>query len=108
MRAHAQGKSDGGGTTVRHIHAVSLMTESANRWLASLDENQRAKATFQFTDDERSNWFYVPIERKGLPLREMAPYQKHLATALLASGLSQTALIKAVTIMSLEDVLKTM
>ena len=54
------------------------------------------------------DWHYIPKERKGLTLREMSPYQKHLATALLASGLSQTAYIKAVTIMSLEDVLKTM
>ena len=38
----------------------------------------------------------------------MTPYQKHLASGLLASGLSQTAYIKAVTIMSLEDVLKSM
>src|SRR6185437_16943746 len=74
---NAQGKA-GNGSTVRHVHAISLMTECAKRWLASLDENQRAKATFQFTDDERSNWFYVPIVRKGLPLREMTPYQKHL------------------------------
>jgi hypothetical protein len=36
----------------------------------------------------------------------MTPYQKHLASALLAAGLSQTGYIKAVTIMSLEDVLK--
>ena len=35
-------------------------------------------------------------------------YQKHLASALLAAGLSQTGYIKAVTIMSLEDVLKVM
>jgi hypothetical protein len=39
-------------------------------------------------------------------LREMTPYQKHLASALLAAGLSQTGYIKAVTIMSLEEVLK--
>lgn len=36
----------------------------------------------------------------------MTPYQKHLANALLAAGLSQVGYIKAVTIMSLEDVLK--
>jgi hypothetical protein len=34
------------------------------------------------------------------------PSQKHLASAVLAAGLSQTGYIKAVTIMSLEDVLK--
>jgi len=89
-----------------HVHAASLMTECANRFLAALDANQRGKATFAFDTDERRNWHFIPKERKGLPLREMTPYQKHLASALLASGLSQTGYIKAVTIMSLEDVLK--
>ena len=90
-----------------HTHAVSLMTETANRLLAALSPEQRAKATFAFADDERMDWHYIPKERKGLTLREMTPYQKPLASALLASGLSQAAYIKAVTIMSLEDVLKT-
>lgn len=99
-----------------HADAASLMTECANRFLASLDANQRGKATFAFDTDERMNWHFVPNgtrisadtvgERKGLPLREMMPHQKHLASALLAAGLSQTGYIKAVTIMSLEDVLK--
>ena len=82
------------------------MTEAANHFLAALTPEQRGKATFPFTDAERSNWHYVPIERKGLPLREMSPFQKHLASALLSAGLSQTGYIKAVTIMSLEDVLR--
>ena len=89
-----------------HTHAASLMTECANRFLAALDAKQRSKATFPFDSDERMNWHFIPKERKGLPLREMTPYQKHLAHALLAAGLSQAGYIKAVTIMSLEDVLK--
>ena len=89
-------------------NSASVMTEAANRFLASLTPDQRAKATFSFEDAERMHWFYVPIERKGLPLREMSPYQKHLASALLAAGLSQSGYIKAVTIMSLEDVLRIM
>ena len=92
-----------------HIgHAVSLMSECANRFLAALDDNQRGKASFPFDTDERMNWHFIPKERKGLPLREMTPYQKHLASGLLAAGLSQMGYIKAVTIMSLEDVLKIM
>jgi hypothetical protein len=91
-----------------HVHAASLMTECANRFLAALDSNQRGKATFPFDADERMNWHFIPKERNGLPLREMTPYQKHLASSLLAAGLSQTGYIKAVTIMSLEDVLKVM
>jgi hypothetical protein len=90
------------------VHAESLMTECAKRFLASLDTGQRGKTTFPFDTDERMNWHFIPKERKGLPLREMKPYQKHLASALLAAGLSQTGYIKAVTIMSLEDVLKIM
>jgi hypothetical protein len=89
-------------------NSASVMTEAANRFLASLTAEQRAKATFQLGDEERMHWFYVPIERKGLPLREMSPYQKHLASALLSAGLSQTGYMKAVTIMSLEDVLRIM
>ena len=91
-----------------HVHAASLMTECANRFLASLDPDQRGKALLPFDSDERMNWHYIPKERKGLPLREMASHQKHLASALLAAGLSQTGYIKAATIMSLEDVLKVM
>jgi hypothetical protein len=89
-----------------HVPVVSVMTETANRFLAALTPEQGAKAIFQFSDDERMNWHFIPKERKGLSLREMSPYQKHLASALLAAGLSQTGYIKAVTIMSLEDVLK--
>ena len=94
------------GGAYHHVHAVSVMTETANRFLAALNPEQRAKATFQFTDDERMDWHFIPKERKGLTLREMSSHQRHLASALLAAGLSQTGYIKAVTIMSLEDVLK--
>lgn len=106
---HAQDRKQTTSSGVKHHgYGISLMTETANRFLAALSSEQRSKATFPFADDERFDWHYIPKERKGLTLREMTPYQKHLATALLASGLSQTAYIKAVTIMSLEDVLKTM
>ena len=88
------------------VHAASLMAECATRFLSALDPDQRGKATFAFDTDERMNWHFIPKERKGLSLRDMTPYQKHLASALLAAGLSQTGYIKAVTIMSLEDVLK--
>jgi hypothetical protein len=69
------------------VPAASLMTECANRFLAALNVQQRAKATFSFDTDERLNWHYIPRERSGMPLRDMTPYQKHLASALLAAGL---------------------
>ncbi len=111
--SHAQDHSPGPGpaspgAVTHHPSALSVMTASADRFLAALSPEQRAKATFLLDEDERLNWHYIPKERNGLPLREMLPYQKHLASALLASGLSQSGYIKAVTIMSLEDVLRIM
>src|SRR5436305_3046780 len=85
--------------------SVSIMTDAAKTFLASLTPEQRAAAMFPFDSDERMNWFYTPVPRKGLPLREMGPGQKKLATALLSAGLSQRGMIKTSTIMSLEDVL---
>ena len=82
------------------------MTLAAQHFLASLTPEQRAQATFPFQDDERQNWHFIPKERKGLPLLDMHAAQKALAHALLAAGLSQQGYIKAVTIMSLEDVLR--
>ncbi|PYT29811.1 MAG: hypothetical protein DMG57_10450 [Acidobacteria bacterium] len=82
------------------------MTQAARHFLASLTPEQQAKATFPFRSEERLNWHFIPRERKGLPLLDMTPPQRDLAHALLAAGLSQRGYIKAVTIMSLEDVLR--
>jgi hypothetical protein len=90
------------------LDSVSVMSEAANRLLASLTPEQRAQATFKFDDAERVNWHFIPKVRKGLPLMDMASHQKHLATALLSAGLSQQGFMKAVTIMSLDDVLRIM
>jgi Protein of unknown function (DUF3500) len=90
------------------IESSTVMTKAAQHFLASLTPEQRAKATFTFQEDERLNWHYIPKERKGLPLLEMSMAQKALAHALLSAGLSQQGYIKAVTIMSLDDVLRIM
>lgn len=108
QHSHAQTKNAAASGLQRHTHSVSVMSETANRLLAALDANQKTKAQFPFDDPERFRWFYTPVERKGLTWSEMSPYQRHLASALLAAGLSQTGYIKAVTIMSLEDVLRMM
>jgi hypothetical protein len=98
--------SHGGAVNSQEIQIAPLMAECAKRFLAGLDPGQRARATFAFDADERKNWHFIPKDRKGVALREMSPYQKHLASGLLAAGLSQKGYIKAVTIMSLEEVLK--
>ena len=83
-----------------------VMSDAAKAFLASLTPEQKARATFSFTVEERMNWHFIPRERKGLALRDMTPSQKQLAHALLSAGLSQQGVIKAHTIMSLEEVLR--
>ena len=92
------------------------MQSAAEAWLASLNNEQRAKATFEFSNsDQRETWHFVPGNnfaqtykrpRLGLTFIDMAPEQRHLADTLLASGLSLQGFIKAKTIMSLEDILR--
>jgi hypothetical protein len=81
------------------------MRDAANNFLAALDDNQKAKATYEFSNDERFDWHFIPKPRKGLPLKEMTPSQRALAHALLSSGLSHRGFAKATTIMSLEQIL---
>jgi len=81
------------------------MAEAANKFLASLDAGQKAKASFDFKGDERENWHFIPKTRNGLTLKEMTPEQRKLAQALFASGFSQQGYSKATNIMSLEPVL---
>jgi Protein of unknown function (DUF3500) len=93
------------------VQAHSLaeeMTDAADHFLAALTPEQKAKATFDLKDTERSNWNFVPLIRKGLTFKDMTPGQRLLGQALLNSVLSQRGYMKAATIMSLDDVLREM
>jgi hypothetical protein len=81
------------------------MSAAANNFLSALNPQQRAKAVFEFKEDERFNWHFIPKPRKGLPFGEMTTPQRLLAHALLSTGLSQRGYMKATTIMSLEQIL---
>lgn len=87
---------------------ASDMADAASRFLAALSEEQRAKTTFAWTNDERLNWQFVPVERKGIQVRELSVAQQHLAHGLLGTALSHRGHLKATTIMSLEQVLQDM
>jgi hypothetical protein len=90
-----------------HAHdATAEMSAAAINFLSSLTPEQKARAAFDFPSEERKNWHFIPRERKGLPIKDMAPEQRLLAQALLASGLSSRGYEKAVSIMSLDAVLK--
>lgn len=88
------------------INSPSMMADAAKAFLASLPPDLKARAMFSFTDEERFNWHFIPRVRKGVAFREMGPGPRQLAHALLAAGLSQQGVIKADTVMSLDQVLK--
>jgi hypothetical protein len=87
-------------------NSAQTISSAANELLRTLTPEQKAKIQFKLEDEERFTWDYRPVPRKGLAVREMEPFQKPLANALLASSLSQKGYIKAATIMSIEDVLR--
>jgi hypothetical protein len=91
---------------LRAHDATAEMCAAAINFLSSLTPEQKARVAFDFPSEERKNWHFIPRERKGLPIKDMAPEQRLLAQALLASGLSSRGYEKAVSIMSLDAVLK--
>ena len=88
-----------------HAYVSAAMVDSARRWLASLDASQRSKATYHYLDGERIFWYYPPLNRHGLPLRDMDDRQRALALELLATGLTEDANRQARLIIEHEDVL---
>ena len=84
------------------------MATAANAFLGTLDQAQRAKVQLAFDSDERFNWFYIPKDREGLPLKQMSPPQQRAALALIEKGLSQKGFSKAEAIRHLDTVLAEM
>jgi hypothetical protein len=81
------------------------MADAANKLLASLTPEQKKKISFTLEDAHRVEWFYVPLARKGLPLKEMTPPQRELVHGLLRLGLGLTGYTKTTQIMELDKVL---
>ena len=92
-------------TPLRAHEAGAEMAAAANHLLVTLTPEQKQKASFEYPDEERKNWHFIPRVRKGLTFKEMTYEQRLLAQALLATGLSGRGYAKAVSIMSLEAVL---
>ncbi len=88
-----------------HPQAAAQMAEACTSFLEGLSQEQRAKATYQYQDGERIFWYYPPLNRHGLALRDMDEGQRRLAHALMASGLSEKSYGQAVQIIEHEEVL---
>ena len=92
-------------TVISQPQAAAQMAAAARNFLDSLSEAQKAKATFEYMDGERMYWYYPPINRHGLALRDMDQNQRSLAMALLETGLTPRSFQQAKQIIEHEDVL---
>ncbi len=85
--------------------AAAEMVAAAVTFVESLDGPAREKALIDLEDEERFNFNYVPMERRGLPLKEMTLEQRRAAHDLLQTTLSSRGYLKATGIMQLEEIL---
>jgi hypothetical protein len=91
----------------------SSMVSAAQAFLGGLTADQKKQATFEFDNEERFNWHFIPLQdqktrkytRKGIPMEEMDGEQKKAALALLKAGTSNSGNTAVTTIMSLEAIL---
>ncbi len=81
------------------------LSGAVRAFLGSLDDTQKARVQLAFDSEERFNWFYVPREREGLPLRSMTAAQQKAALRAIEAGLSQKGYSKAEAVRALEPVL---
>ncbi len=85
------------------------IVKETNAFLDALSPQQREAATFEFEDDGREKWHFLPVasfDRAGISLAELDDAQDALLFNLLEASLSAEGYDKATNIVALEDVLK--
>ncbi|MEO5823145.1 MAG: DUF3500 domain-containing protein [Vicinamibacteraceae bacterium] len=92
-------------TGARETTTAKDMRDAATAFLSTLDAGQKTATTFAFTSDERENWFFTPVPRKGLAYFSMSDAQRAAAVKLLKTGLSAKGFSKVEAIRSLESIL---
>ena len=94
-------------TTLAHDLAVEMNT-AATKFYDALDEKEQTKLCFEFDDENREGWHFIPKQRPGLPIGDLTTEQYDLAMTLLQTALSHRGLETSKQIMSLESVLHEM
>ena len=82
------------------------LVAQANKVLALLDENLKAKVKYPYDDDERFSWHFVPRARNGVSFHDLNTVQKEAIWALVKSSLSDQGYKKATSIVANEDILR--
>ena len=85
--------------------ASADLRDAAVAWRDRLERDQRARATFAFTSDERFAWQYTPGEREGLPLADMTQDQRAAAFRIVRAAMSARGADEAEAVIALESIL---
>ena len=85
---------------------VKKMQEAASSFYDNLNSKAKARAIFHYLDGERIFWYYPPLNRHGLPLKDMSKELRQLAFNLLETGLSSQAFHQTLQIIDHELILK--
>lgn len=80
--------------------------KQANRFIELLTEEQKISTLFPFDNNERYNFHFVPIKRKGVTFNEMSAEQIEVGLGLLKICLSDQTYKKTNDIVKLEVILK--
>jgi hypothetical protein len=96
----------GAGWTYLQVSSGAAMTESAGKFIATLNDEQRKQTVYPYDTPKRVEWHFIPKdERKGLQVKEMDETQRKALHGLLKTALSEAGYEKATKIMSLESIL---
>ena len=87
------------------VAVATLMAQRGIEFLNCLRPSQKHKAMYEYSDRERLYWYYTPLKRHGLPLRDMLPYQRECAMTFMATGLTSNLYKTVHRIMELETIL---
>lgn len=88
-----------------YVQSKHEIVQAAQSFLTSLTDLEKKACLIPFEDQERENWNFVPIKRRGLALQLMSNQQRELATAMLKVCLSTQGYEKVEGIRALESVL---
>jgi hypothetical protein len=96
--------------TARVAGPTARIVVAANRFLATLDQQQRGNVLFAFDDEaQRARWSNLPVRmtpRAGLKMGDLSATQRSAAMSLLATVLSARGYEKVQQIVEGDEVLK--
>jgi hypothetical protein len=102
MTSSSYGQSTG---AQARIDLTEEMVNATNSFLSSLSQFQRNSASYEFNDEERLNWHFIPRDRKGVPFKSMDDTQRKSASELIQTFFSAEGYAKTENVRSLELVL---